>query len=158
VANQTAENYFETANAVFSGKVINVNTPVTGLIGGDDPVSVNFEVYKYWKGSPLKNILIRTGIGGGDCGYQFEEGREYLVYTFERDGVSRTNICSGTKLLAQAEGDLAILSDGSAPIDVGVNGLENELFVQFSWLTIVIILGTLLFILFLIIRSKSLPK
>jgi hypothetical protein len=69
---------------------------------------VRFEVAGYWKGLPLRTLEVRTGFGGGDCGYPFEAGKSYRVYAFT---VSRppsssapaapveylsTNICSRT--------------------------------------------------------------
>ena len=44
--------------------------------------SVEFEVEGYWKGLPLRRLTVRTGFGGGDCGYPFEHGRSYRVYAF----------------------------------------------------------------------------
>ncbi len=56
--------------------------------------------------------MIKTGLGGGDCGYKFIENEEYLVYGYIRDGISRTNICTGTKLLTAAKEDLKFLGVG----------------------------------------------
>jgi len=44
--------------------------------------NVRFEVVGYWKGLPLRTLEVRTGFGGGDCGYPFETGKSYRVYAF----------------------------------------------------------------------------
>ncbi len=53
-------------------------------------------------------IEVVTGQGGGDCGYAFQTGAEYVVYAY-RDSQGRlaTGICSGTRPIAEAAEDLA---------------------------------------------------
>lgn len=54
-----------------------------------------------------KEITIETGRGGGDCGYPFERGVEYIVYAFKgRGGSLSTGICSPTKPVGDAAEDL----------------------------------------------------
>jgi hypothetical protein len=54
-----------------------------------------------------KNIVIETGLGGGDCGYRFESGVEYIVYAYaDRKGGLATGICSPTRPVERASGDL----------------------------------------------------
>jgi hypothetical protein len=57
-----------------------------------------------------KQTDIATGNGGGDCGYEFEVGRTYLVYA-SRDtaGILSTHLCTRTKLLDDAKDDLTYL-------------------------------------------------
>lgn len=70
-----------------------------------------FSVNKFWKGqSDLQEAEIRTGIGGGDCGFMFEPDKVYLVYARMEDGSVTTSICDPTKLLAQADKDLKLLN------------------------------------------------
>jgi hypothetical protein len=50
-----------------------------------------------------KEIVIETGLGGGDCGYGFQRGLEYIVYASKRpDGSLSTGICTPTRLIEQA--------------------------------------------------------
>jgi hypothetical protein len=57
-----------------------------------------------------KQITIETGLGGGDCGYAFEQGVEYLVYAYRTPtGGLGTGICSRTRPVAEAEEDLKYL-------------------------------------------------
>ena len=51
-------------------------------------------------------------LAGGSCTHHFEEGREYLVYAnIGQDGL-RVEDCSETKLLYNADADLALLGNG----------------------------------------------
>lgn len=53
------------------------------------------------------SIEIATGMGGGDCGYPFEAGVEYVVYAYKAaEGELGTSICSRTRKLEQAAEDL----------------------------------------------------
>ena len=54
-----------------------------------------------------KEIEIETGLGGGDCGYGFQRGLEYIVYASKRPGGGfSTGICSPTRPLEKAAEDL----------------------------------------------------
>lgn len=75
-----------------------------------NPVKVSFTVERVLTGMSkgTKDAEIFTGMGGGDCGYHFERGVRYIVYSYkEPDGRLSTGICSRTKLLADAVEDLA---------------------------------------------------
>jgi hypothetical protein len=78
----------------------------------EDPLElrVSFDSVRSYKGAPEKNIQVRTGIGGGDCGFDFEVGKQYLVYAFaDKSGQLSTGICSGTALLEESKEDLSYL-------------------------------------------------
>ena len=64
-----------------------------------------------------QEIEILTGLGGGDCGYPFQTGSEYVVYAYKNsDGRLETGICSRTRPLAEAGDDVAYFhSMASAP-------------------------------------------
>ena len=55
--------------------------------------------------------------GGGDCGYPFQTGTEYVIYAYKNsDGRLETGICSRTRPLAEAGDDVAYFhSMASAP-------------------------------------------
>jgi len=95
------------ATAVFSGKVLSVKLK-------NDQQLVKFEVDRIWKGVSDNTVLITTGLGSGDCGYNFSKGEKYLVYAYgEKGGNSfSTSICTRTTTLANAQKDLAELGDG----------------------------------------------
>src|SRR3989338_25386 len=106
----------ERADAVFTGTVIAVDTPIYGAYVFPD-VEVTFTVQKYWKGVFSEPLVIHTGQGGGDCGFDFEEGESYLVYASYLDQLDpyayldqgrnllHANICSRTAVLSDAEED-----------------------------------------------------
>jgi Carboxypeptidase regulatory-like domain len=55
-----------------------------------------------------KEIEIVTGMGGGDCGYAFQSGVDYVVYAYRNsEGRLETGICFRTRPLAQATEDVA---------------------------------------------------
>ncbi len=104
---------FDGSDLVFSGKVLSISRVYNGNLA-------EIEVEKYWKDSGGKfseRITVQTGFGDSDCGYNFRNGGQYLVYASARyDGETvHTGICSGTKPLSEAKGDLAWLSDGKVP-------------------------------------------
>ena len=79
------------------------------------------------KGSKKSDtVLVRTGFGGGDCGFQFTIGESYLIYAkdeykikYNEDklkrskkevkGIFRTNICYRTKSISKATEELSHL-------------------------------------------------
>ena len=57
-----------------------------------------------------KEIEIVTGKGGGDCGFAFQPGLDYVVYAYKNaEGRLETGICSRTRALTDAAEDVAYL-------------------------------------------------
>jgi hypothetical protein len=117
--------------AIFEGSVANaqlkgslVDAKVGDLIAadvGEDSLFmlVSFDVSRSYSGQPRKNVEVRTGLGGGDCGYPFEVGKQYLVYGWkDESGQLFTGICSGTGLLEDRKADIASLR-GDPVISLG---------------------------------------
>ncbi|MET1032423.1 hypothetical protein [Domibacillus tundrae] len=110
---------FSLSKAVFSGKVIEVEEKksITGLL----TKSVLFEINETWKGAAQSQVEITTGNGGGDCGYEFKGGQEYLVYANDSDMFGSNEltaiICSRTTEISAAQEDLAILGEGQIPAE-----------------------------------------
>lgn len=118
------------SDAIFEGMVQRVElkwqlteSPVGGLVSTDfeqDPpvLQVTFDVSRPYKGVERKDLVLTTGIGGGDCGYDFEIGVQYLVFAYRDDsGHLSTGICSGTELLEESQSDLSYLR--GEPADSG---------------------------------------
>ena len=62
------------------------------------------------RGVKGSTVAVRTGQGGGDCGFDFKEGQTYLVYASRHpDGWLSAGICSRTRPLSQAADDLAFI-------------------------------------------------
>lgn len=107
------------ASVVFAGTVVDLSrdtmqpdskglVPVNGFLG----THAIFEVAEGFIGmqSRGKRIEIRTGMGGGDCGYRFQRGEKYVVYANEnKEGMLVTSICSRTSPEDRAQADLAYL-------------------------------------------------
>ncbi len=83
---------------VFRGRVIAVNLRAY-------PISYEFEVLKVWKGKRKRKVTITSGIGSGDCGMNFENGQEYLV--FAKRG--KTTTCRRTAAIGKTQ-DVAVLN------------------------------------------------
>jgi hypothetical protein len=54
-------------------------------------------------------VRIRTGFGGGDCGYDFKLGAKYLIDASKHDDVLLTGICSLTAPIEDSEVELRSL-------------------------------------------------
>lgn len=105
------------SETVFTGRVVEVKEERTN---GYLYNAVLFETSQIWKGGLESQIMIHTGGGGGDCGIQFKQGEDYLVYANPSSMYGDkeqlvTIICDRTNVLAQAEEDLAILGEGKVP-------------------------------------------
>jgi hypothetical protein len=82
---------YKSAAAVFIGTV------VSGRLEGDSGRRYEFRVEESLKGKLTDNLEIFTGRGGGDCGYNFEIGKKYLVYAGSSQEKLGTSICTRTK-------------------------------------------------------------
>lgn len=114
---------FAETPTVFTGRV----TRITSVSGGIDTV-VHFVVATTFRGAPARTVEVRTGSGGGDCGYPFRVGEEYVVYA-TRDTASGglvTSICQRTRSLSEAADDLAYLRAKDDPSRrFGLEGVLN---------------------------------
>lgn len=100
------------SSAVFLGTVIyTTNTANRGEYDFHSRV-FRFTVDKAFRGVEAKEVEVLTGSGGGDCGYGFQLGGQYVVYAY-RDNTNRlyTGICSRTRLASDADADLAYVRD-----------------------------------------------
>jgi hypothetical protein len=73
--------------------------------------TVTLGVDRVWNGVPNDTVQVLTGLGGGDCGYEFREGETYVVFADSSDpwiapgggGPLVTSICSHTTQAKHAE-------------------------------------------------------
>jgi hypothetical protein len=87
---------------------------LSGDFDHDDPAMlVTMDVLRSYRGDQSRRVQVTTGLGGGDCGFSFEAGKDYLVYAFkdEAGGLS-TGICSATALLEESRANLVYLQGG----------------------------------------------
>src|SRR5215813_2853356 len=69
---------------VFAGVVTSVTTDDVDVLSEDKKYSHRYRVAQFTIEEPLKGIDqktvdVVTGMGGGDCGYDFKTGERYLV-------------------------------------------------------------------------------
>ena len=98
-------------DAVFVGTVIDageLRLPLNPTHTYVENRLVLLRVSKSWKGISDSHVIIATGMGGGDCGFPFEKGKEYLVFARRADayipGQFTTSICMATQPTAKAAG------------------------------------------------------
>lgn len=97
----------EGATAVFTGKVVKVEQVELER-------RVTVEVEKDLKAAGGRQVVVRTGLGGGDCGYGFKEGERYLIYAHGEKDAPATSICTRTCHIDDAEQDLKELDPPAA--------------------------------------------
>lgn len=114
---------------IFEGKVIkqelrsgSAGAPATAMsmTGSGRFRVVEFAAARVFRGDKADRVSVVTGLGLGDCGYDFQTGRTYLVYASRTaDGGWFTSICSGTSSIEDAGTALRFLSgEGPAAEDL----------------------------------------
>lgn len=98
---------FEQSAAVFAGTVASIQQDNYGKI-------VHFNAERAWKGISDNTVTVTTAGMGVSCGYDFEQGKEYLVYAY--DTPLKVNLCGRTQPVADAYVDLAALGQGYIPM------------------------------------------
>ena len=125
----TPQQSFKNSRAVFAGRVTDVVEQHDGGGVASGPslagVKVTFEVSKVWKGEPIRQLVVTTSGSSASCGYSFQKGQEYLVYANSQGTQLQTGLCSGTKPLSNAQGDLAILGQEKKPTPQNSNASQQ---------------------------------
>lgn len=117
----------KSADAVFSGKVIDIAAPSSAwLLNSSFPFvhrskqihyRITFDVREVWKGAGIASrTIVKTIPWGTLCGYHFKKDEQYLVYASNRPNGLETWMCSRTRTISNASEDLLILGPGSAPV------------------------------------------
>jgi hypothetical protein len=107
---QTPCHAFGEASAVFVGTVI--ENKFVRTKDGDfehEMRSVRLSIDTPFRGVEGAEVEVTTGMGGGDCGFNFRQSQQYLVYAHAYEGKLSTSICSRTRLVANAQEDLTYL-------------------------------------------------
>lgn len=95
------ENYWGT-EAHFLGRAISVEV-MEGEKFSFWPRRFQFEVLEGYIGVEGPTAEVWTGMGGGDCGYEFKIGQSYLIYAGRTpDGRLHTSICGPTQAASRA--------------------------------------------------------
>lgn len=114
------------STAVFAGRVTQIEASSTPMWEDVESVNVTLQVSRVWKGPLRTTLTVLTARQGIDCGYEFEEGVEYLVYARGSGDDLTVWFCSRTQLLDAAQEDLAVLGAGSAPTTSQANQVGIE--------------------------------
>jgi hypothetical protein len=115
-------------SAIFLGRVTRIDV-VREEVDGQTRVKrlVTMRVQERWRGlQGMREVVVATGAGGGDCGFQFDENETYLVYANQsvETGRYETGICSRTAKQSEAGVDLAFLRGlETAPQTVSLYGM-----------------------------------
>lgn len=136
---KSAEQLIEEADIIFRGELSNVSENIEGC---NETGTWNnaFLVLEVYKGTVAERINIQSPPPDKDpCGMVPDRGREMMVYAVNIPGFREyeSNLCAGTKIIEDADPDLALLGDGVPPEGVGcgalpaVRGLWAALF--FAW-------------------------
>jgi hypothetical protein len=109
----SAKDKLERSTVVFEGKVIKKGN--TSKFEFGELREYIFDVDRAWKGVQSREITIYSYNGdGGSCGFQFDEGRSYLVYSYlDKDNLLQTNFCSGNIPISQAGDEINQLGLGT---------------------------------------------
>ena len=101
------------SDVVFAGKATAVQmwNESGPSVSSADPVTARFDVNRVWKGTTQDTIVIKTGRLRSSCGYEFKEGRRYVVYAIDGE----TGLCTRTRPVVLAPRDFAALGLGRRP-------------------------------------------
>jgi hypothetical protein len=109
---------FWQADAVFAGEVVAFEKIDPKQFFSRRVARVRVE--RVWRGEVAGVVEVSTGAGGGDCGYSFRNGQQYVIYAYKGpQGTLSTNICTPTKLLSRASADLEYFKGVSEPSSGG---------------------------------------
>ncbi|MEK6908810.1 MAG: hypothetical protein AABX23_02025 [Nanoarchaeota archaeon] len=109
----------ENADYVFTGKISEIR-----LSGSEynKEQEATIRITQYWKPSSFPEsvnlIFYSTRDTGANCGYNFEEGKEYLIYASldAETGKISTNSCMGNLLLEESKDEINELNDLIEPV------------------------------------------
>jgi hypothetical protein len=124
---------FNATPNVFIGRVTKISTIHVKLEGdGSYPQNlVVLQIERNYRGQDGKSTVgVVTGDGGGDCGFSFEVGQQYLVYAYPHPATEKlyTGTCQRTRLLSEAAEDLEYLARKDDPAHgAGIEGSVEQL-------------------------------
>lgn len=99
---ETPAEAFDSAAAVFTGRVTAIEGPSGCTISSAAPTRVTFQAYEVWKGPEQSVIEITTELMSVSCGYEFAIGQSYLVYAYGEEDDLKVSLCSRTGILSSA--------------------------------------------------------
>lgn len=130
----------DSADIIFVGTCVHANT--NWIAGG---MKYSFEVHRGWK-KPTDGFFVVSTPFVKDCGVPFEVGQRYLVYV-RKKFTPKTDLCLGTKPLAESEADLALLGEARPP-------QQSSLVVPMYWTIGILGALALAVVAFIVLRKR----
>lgn len=99
----------QTDHALFTGKVMKVKKVKFKHAGETFRMKeVTVRVERYWLGVSFlqPEIVIHTGLGGGDCGVPYVKGSSYFFWPSRVKGLLETHICGQNEISEQIIKDM----------------------------------------------------
>lgn len=141
---ENTEQKLENAQYVFSGEVVNIK--VSGQ-EYNEIQDVTIKTIQYWKPFSFTESvnlnLYATKDSGANCGYNFEKGKNYLIYAYLdiETGKLSTNSCMGSSAINEEVAEINELNilTNSTPLEYDYKPVieekgENIVLKFFNWL------------------------
>ena len=98
------ENAYKESDLILTGKIIDKNVRQSTLYHrSDDLVTYTVEITTRIKGDVKSAKVSITSYRGSEyCGFIFEIGKEYLIYSYEQNNEYFTDLCTETKNMDSA--------------------------------------------------------
>ena len=125
---QTPEQAFESAGAVFEGRVLETQMEQGRPEGSLPRVRVRFGVVQSWKGVKSEQLWAITPSAREACGYDFQVGRSYLVYASSGGSEMTVSSCGHTKPIAEAQTELKSLGMGAVTVNPEPTAEEKKVY------------------------------
>ena len=140
---ESTEAKLDNAAYVFSGEVIDIQT--SGSYANQEMQEVTIRIMDNWKPNAFPesvNLKVYATIDtGANCGYNFVEGKEYLIYAYldSETGKISTSSCMGNLELSKAQQEIKDLNEltnstSTNPPSTNQNEEESIFSKFFSWL------------------------
>lgn len=141
---ENTEQKLENAEYVFSGQVVDIKFSGQEY---DELQDVSIKTIQYWKPSQFPESvnlnLYAIKDSGANCGYNFEKGKNYLIYAYLdiETGKLTTNSCMGNSIISEETQEIKELNNltNSTPTDYDYKPVieekgENIVLKFFNWL------------------------
>ncbi len=124
----TREQAFESAAAVFEGRVTEVTRSKEGPDGGAPELMVTLQVVRAWKGVDGERMTVLTAGDEAACGYSFQQGESYLVYAHQAKPRPRVSLCGRTRPAVEAGEDIDAMGVGEVPVRPAPTKAEKQVY------------------------------
>lgn len=112
IGKESIEEAYKSADLVISGEIVSIEEIVSKVEYDIDWTlyEVVIKTNESFKNGLNSLIKIFTGTGGGDCGYVFKEGENYIIYAnlyvINRENEYMTDDCMRTILVSDSSNEI----------------------------------------------------